>query len=410
MYNIHIDKGNHTMKLDVRDRLTKARVRMLLKHPFWGNLATRLKLTEASDWCGTAATDGRKFYYNTEFINKLDDDELVFLFGHEIGHIVYDHMGRRGDRDPQLWNMAGDYLINDMLLENNVGKKITKVDILWDPKFRGMTSDEIYKDLFDNAVKIEMTLDMHLDGTGEEGEGNGKGSDGKSGSSGVKIDPEMAKKIRDEVKEAILQSAQAAGAGNVPSGIKRLIQQFTAPKMRWQDLLRIQLESSLKNNYSFMRPSRKGWHTGAVLPGMLPDEELDVVIAIDTSGSITEDMIQDFLSEVKGMMDLYNSYTVHVFCFDTSVCAPETYSSDGNNDLASYEPAGGGGTDFECCWTYLKEEGIEPKQLIMFTDGYPFGSWGDPNYCDTLFVIHGTETITAPFGVTAHYSFTKETV
>jgi predicted metal-dependent peptidase len=390
------------MKLDVRDRLTKARVRMLLKHPFWGNLATRMKLVEASDWCQTAATDGRHFYYCTDFINKLDDDELVFLFGHEVGHCVYNHMGRRGDRDPQIWNMANDYLVNDMLIENNVGRKITAVQILHDTKYRGMTSEEIYDELIKNAVKIQVTLDMHMDGSGDE-EKDGKGSDGKSKSSGVKIDEETMKKIRDEMKEAILQSAQAAGAGNTPSGIKRLIQQFTAPKMRWQDIIRIQLESSLKNNYSFTRPSRKGWHTGAILPGMLPAEHLDVVIAIDMSGSISDEMARDFLSEVKGMMDMYTTYGIHVFCFDTEVYNPVTFSDDGGEDIHEYETMGGGGTDFDCAFEYMKENDIQPKQFIMFTDGYPFGSWGDENYCDTVFVIHGNDTIVSPFGLTAYY-------
>ena len=397
------------MKFTTKDRLTKARVKMLLKHPFWGNLATRLKMVENSDWLTTAATDGRHFYYCEKFIESLDDEELVFLFGHEVGHIVYDHMGRRGDRDPQLWNMAGDYLINDMLIQNNVGKKITKVPILWDPKFRDMTAEEVYDDLFKNAVKIQVTLDMHMDGSGEECE-DGKGSDGKSKSSGIKIDEETAKKMRDEMKEAILQSAQAAGAGNVPAGIKRLINQFTAPKMRWQDLLRIQLESSLKSNYSFMRPSRKGWHTGAVLPGMLPAEELDIVVGIDMSGSISQEMAQDFLSEVKGMMDLYPTYKIHVFCFDTEVYNPVTFSDDYGDDISEYETMGGGGTDFDACWRYMKDNDIEPKQFIMFTDGYPYDSWGDENYCDTLFVVHGNETIEAPFGVTAHYTFDNETV
>jgi predicted metal-dependent peptidase len=396
------------MKFTTKDRLTKARVKMLLKHPFWGNLATRLKLVENSEWLTTAATDGRHFYYCEKFIDSLDDDELVFLFGHEVGHIVYDHMGRRGDRDPQIWNMAGDYLINDMLITNNVGKKITKVPILWDPKFRDMTAEEVYDDLMKNAVKVQMTLDMHMDGSGEEGE-DGKGSDGKSKSSGIKIDAETAKKMRDEMKEAILQSAQAAGAGNVPAGIRRLINQFTAPKMRWQDLLRIQLESSLKNNYSFMRPSRKGWHTGAVLPGMLPAEHLDVAIAIDTSGSITEDMVRDFLSEVQGMMEMYTTYSILVFTFDTEVYNPVTFSDDYGDDLADYDVQGGGGTDFDVCYEYMKDNDINPKQFIMFTDGYPFGSWGDPDYCDSLFVVHGNETIEAPFGVTAHYTFNSVT-
>lgn len=397
------------MKYTTRDRLTKARVRMLLKHPFWGNLATRLKLVEDPEWLATAATDGRHFYYNKPFIDSLDDDELVFLFGHEVGHCIYNHMGRRGDRDPQIWNMAGDYVINDMLIQNNIGRKITKVNILWDSKYRDMTTEEVYDELIKNAVKIEMTLDMHLEGDGEEGEKDGKGSDGKSKASGIKIDPETAKKIRDEVKEAVLQSAQAAGAGNVPSGIRRLIQQFTAPKMRWQDLLRIQLESSLKNNYSFMRPSRKAWHTGAVLPGMLPAEHLDVVIAIDTSGSISEAMVRDFLSEVQGMMEMYTTYSIQVFTFDTEVYNPVTFTEDGFEDLAEYDVQGGGGTDFDVCYQYMKDNDINPKQFIMFTDGYPYGSWGDADYCDSLFVVHGNETIEAPFGVTAHYSFERAT-
>ncbi len=393
------------MKLDVRDRLTKARVKMLLKHPFWGNLATRLKLVEASDWCQTAATDGRHFYYCTDFINKLDDDELVFLFGHEVGHCVYNHMGRRGDREPRVWNMANDYLVNDMLVENNVGKRITTVPILYDTKYRGMTSEEIYDELMKNAVKIQVTLDMHLDGSGDETQdGEGKGSDGKSKSSGVKLDEETLKKIRDEMKEAVLQSAQAAGAGNTPLGIKRLIQQFTAPKMRWQDIIRIQLESSLKNNYSFTRPSRKGWHTGAILPGMLPAEHLDVVIAIDMSGSISNEMAQDFLSEVKGMMDMYTTYSIHVFCFDTDVYNPVTFTDDNGEDIYEYETMGGGGTDFDCAFQYMKDNDIQPKQFIMFTDGYPCGSWGDKDYCDSVFVVHGNDTIVAPFGLTAHYN------
>lgn len=397
------------MKLDVRDRLTKARVRMLLKHPFWGNLATRLKLVEASDWCQTAATDGRHFYYCTDFINKLDDDELVFLFGHEVGHCVYNHMGRRGDREPRVWNMANDFLVNDMLVENNVGKRITTVPILYDTKYRGMTSEEIYDELMKNAVKIQVTLDMHLDGTGNENGEEDKGSDGKSKSSGVKLDEETLKKIRDEMKEAVLQAAQAAGAGNTPAGIKRLIQQFTAPKMRWQDIIRIQLESSLKNNYSFTRPSRKGWHTGAILPGMLPAEHLDVCIAIDMSGSISNEMAQDFLSEVKGMMDMYTTYSIHVFCFDTEVYNPVTFTDDNGEDIYEYETMGGGGTDFDCAFQYMKDNDISPKQFIMFTDGYPCGSWGDENYCDSVFVIHGNDTIVAPFGLTAHYNAEKTT-
>jgi predicted metal-dependent peptidase len=118
-------------------------------------------------------------------------------------------------------------------------------------------------------------------------------------------------------------------------------------------------------------------------------------------------MVKDFLSEVKGMMEMYNSYSIHIFTFDTAVYNPQTYTEDSGDDLINYDIQGGGGTDFEVCYNYMKDEGIEPKQFIMFTDGYPWGSWGDADYCDSLFVVHGNESIEAPFGVTAHYTFNK---
>jgi hypothetical protein len=103
-----------------REKLVTARIGLLLKAPFFGNLATRLQLTNADAWCGTAATDGRKFYYNSEFINNLPLKQLEFLFGHEVLHVVYDHMGRRGERDPKLWNIADDYCVNSDLIEQRV--------------------------------------------------------------------------------------------------------------------------------------------------------------------------------------------------------------------------------------------------------------------------------------------------
>ena len=118
----------------VQDRLITARVQLLLKNGFFGNLATRLTLQEASSWCPTAATDGKFFFYNTEFIQSLDDDELIFLFGHEVLHNVYDHMDRRGDRDARLWNIANDYVVNMDCVENNIGKRITSVNICFDYK------------------------------------------------------------------------------------------------------------------------------------------------------------------------------------------------------------------------------------------------------------------------------------
>ena len=114
----------------VREKLVQARVSLLIKQPFFGNLATRLELVNADEWCPTAATDGRKFYYNTKFVNALGIGETMFLFGHEVLHVVYDHMGRFGDRDKQLANIAADYCVNGDLVKNNIGTVISTVDII----------------------------------------------------------------------------------------------------------------------------------------------------------------------------------------------------------------------------------------------------------------------------------------
>ena len=167
-------------------------------------------------------------------------------------------------------------------------------------------------------------------------------------------------------------------------------------------MLRQQIQSLIKNDYSFQRPNRKGWHMGAILPGLKNDETIDVAVCIDTSGSITDVMIKDFLSEIKGIMEEYKDFKIKVWSFDTQVYNEQDY--DGyNDDITSYEPKGGGGTDFEANWSYMKENDINPKKLIMFTDGYPFGSWGDELYCDTLFIIHGNTSIVPPFGSHAYY-------
>ena len=184
-----------------------------------------------------------------------------------------------------------------------------------------------------------------------------------------------------------------------------MIKELTEPKMNWRELLRQQIQSTIKSDFTFSRPARKGWHTGAVLPGMNFMDTIDICIGIDMSGSIGNSQAQDFLGEVKGIMDEYKDYKIKLWCFDTQVYNEEDFSADGGKDLLDYEILGGGGTDFEANWEYMKFNDIQPKKFIMFTDGYPFGSWGDEDYCDTIFVIHSNrdKTLQAPFGVTAHY-------
>lgn len=390
---------------DARERLVSARIGLLLRHSFFGNLATRLKLVNADEWCGTAATDGQTFYYNSRFIMMLKPKEVEFLVAHEVLHVVYDHMGRRDHRDPQIWNIADDYCVNADLKRHKVGQFITTVPCLYEQKYDGKPAEEVYDDLMKNAQKISMDdlidqlLDEHMDGDGDDGDGD----EDRPGKGRPKLSQEEKDRIRQEMKQAIINAAQSAEAGSLPLGVERLVRQVTDPQMPWRELIQTNLTSAIRTDYSWMRPSRRGWHMDAVMPGMTPGEEIDVVVAIDMSGSISNKQAQAFLGEIGGMMDSFDGYKVHVFCFDTDTYNPQDFTSENLDSIDTYEPQGGGGTDFDAIFEYLKEIGNVPKRLIVFTDGYPCGSWGDPDYCDTTWIIHGDKDPHPPFGQFALY-------
>ena len=409
-----VTETNPRVDVAAKEKLVTARIGLLLKSPFFGNLATRLVLVNADDWCPTAATDGRKFYYNSEFINRLSLKECEFLFGHEVLHVVYDHMGRRGDREPRLWNIADDYCVNADLIKHKIGDKITKVPILYNHKYTDMSAEEVYDDLYKNADKIDMSklleqlLDEHMDGDDSDGDSDGDGNK-QSKNGRPRLTKEEKKAIRDEIKEAVLGAAETAGQGNVPGNIKRMIKDLTAPVVNWRELLQQQVQSIIKNDFSFARPSRRSWHMDAILPGMKNAQTIDVVVAIDTSGSISNEDLKIFLSEVKGIMNMYDDYKVHVITWDTKVYNPVDYSADSSDDISEYEAGGGGGTDPHCIWNYLQENDIEPKKLIVFTD-YCFYQWSPAqvqDYCDTVWIIKGNANAEPDFGIWAHYDTVK---
>lgn len=388
-----------------REKLITARVGLLLRAPFFGQLAARMTLTNADEWCPTAATDGRKFYYNSEFVNKMPLRQLEFLCGHEILHAAYDHIGRRGHRDPKLSNIAADYCVNQDLVQQGIGEKISVVPILYDTKFKGMSYEEVYDYLYENADKIDiselasMVLDEHMDA---EGDGDGGDEDGKN-QKRPKMSKEELREIQEEFKSAVLAAANSAGAGNVPLGIKRMLKDLTAPVIGWKELLEQQIQSVIKNDYTWARPSRRSWHMDAVMPGLKPGEMIDVCIAIDQSGSISSEDSKAFLSEVKGIMDSFDEYKITIWCFDTEIYNVQTYTSDNIDDIMNYEPMGGGGTDFMANWEFMKSNDIEPKKFIMFTDGMPFGEWGDEQYCETVWIIKGNPSCEPPWGIHAIY-------
>lgn len=404
---------------EVRERMVVARYKLLTNEPFYGTIAINLILTMVDKdhkYVRTAGVDGRHMYYNPNFIDALDDDELLFLIAHEVMHCVLGHLTRRGKRDPDSWNRAGDYLINYILVRDRIGK-FPGVGGLYNEDYGNMVTEELYEIIHEQ----KQGGGGGADGGGPGGSGNfddhievnvggsGAGEDEDTSQGSASMTEDEAAELENEMIASVMQAVDAASkqAGKVPAEIDRLIKDFCEPKMNWRDVVRETAKSQVTSDYTWKRPNRKFMSQGIVMPSLTVDDHFDFVIGIDASGSMSTDQLRDFLSEIYAISDSFMSFKVGIFTFDTKVYNFQEFDQDTIDDLLTYHPKGGGGTDFMCCWDYFKEHDIEPETFIMLTDGMPWNSWGDEDYCPTVFLIHDRHAINnkvrAPFGTTLYY-------
>ena len=380
----------------VIDELTRARVQLLLKQPLFGHIILHLELKEVR-WCPTAATDGKFFYYNREFIKSLTRGELVFLSGHEVAHCIFRHIFRCGKRNKDLFNMAADYLANHMLIQSGIGT--APKGALYRPEYSSddFTVEELYALLEKQMVTIQLPLDMHLDGDGSE-------ADDEDGPP-VYTEEEI-QAIEDNIRSALVhgvQQQESSAPGSTPAGILRLVERLLRPKINWRQMLDSVLRSTIRYDYTYTRMSRRFWSGGLVLPGPDVMERVEAVACLDGSGSTTQEMITDFLSECQGIMGTFRDFKLTVMTFDTEVYNVVEFTPDNAGDINRYNFHGGGGTAPSCCWRYMSDNGILPDQLLIFTDGEVGSDWGEEDFCDTLFIIHSNPRIDAPYGRTTHY-------
>ena len=387
-------------KDEVVNKIITARVSLLFKQPFFGNIATRMRVIDASDWCKTAATDFRNLYYNRDWFLKMDLKEIEFVIAHEIYHCIFDHFSRREHRDPKLYNIAADYCVNGLLIRDKIGEMPKSIPGYYDKEYEGMSSERIYDLLIEKydpeqLQKMGQLLDEHL--------GENSSSSSESGGRPNYTKEELAQ-IRDEVRDAMIQAAQATKHGQLPAEISRMVRELTESKINWRELIRQQIQSLIRSDYSFMRPNRKSWHTGAILPGSNFDTTIDVCLSLDMSGSISDEQALDMLTEVKGIVDEFKDFKLKIWCFDTKVYNEADYDETNGDDIDQYRIAGGGGTDLMCNWEYMVEHNIVPKKFIMFTDFYcDYNRIGIEDYCDTVFIIHSNPQCVPPWGEYAHY-------
>jgi predicted metal-dependent peptidase len=396
--------------------LQKARVRLLLEWPIFGPIILHLELKEVT-WCLTAATDGRFFYYNRDFVKQLDREELIWLTAHEVLHCVFNHMFRCGNRNPDIWGMAIDYLVNYTLLTTKdsqgqmIGREIKNkppiVRVLFDPDYTDdFSAEELYALLERKQVKIQMPLDMHLDGNGGgDGQKDLKHSDGQKGDGPPVLTSEEMEDIRNNIRTTLIQAAQQPNVdpGKIPAGILRMLNKLLEHKIDWRKMLDNVLRSAIKYDYTYMRLSRRFWSTGFILPGSDVQEKVKAAAFLDGSASTTKEMVTDFLSECAGIISTFADFELIIGTFDTEVYNVMTFTPDNADEIYDYPFRGGGGTVPSCCWEYMKEHEIEPHRLLIFTDGYVDDDWGDEDFCDTLFIIHSNPRAKPSYGQVCYY-------
>jgi len=365
------------MALTTDQRLAKAKTALVLEHPFIGNIALNMpfKLTDAVP---TAATNGKEVLFNPEFVDKQNDEQLKFLVAHECMHPMLEHNFRRANRDGYRWNMAGDYVINKLLSDEGIGKM---------PE-GGLLSDDIYQ-------AGNGTTDGIYNNLPDQGEGGGYGGDGQPFDECLDAEGSPAEISEQEAdwKVRVAQAAQAAKMmGKMSSGLQRLVDEVLQPKVDWRQVLRNFVEKARTDERSFARPNRRFISQGLYLPSVTGETLGEVVFAVDCSGSIGQEEINQFAAEIRTVQEDSKPTRIHVVYFDSEVSHYESYGTD---DALDIRPHGGGGTAFSPVFQYLYEHDIEPTACVFLTDLVCHDFGNAPDY-PVLWV--STYADDAPFG------------
>ena len=373
--------------MDTEKRLSKAKTALILEHPFVGNIALNMPF-ELTEDIPTAATNGERVLFNPNFCDELSDEELKFLVAHECMHPMLEHPFRRQDRDIRVWNQAGDYVINQLLVDENMGKMpeggLYDMDV-WHKG--GGTTDGIYK-----ILPKEGPSDDSNGGIGSVGKGGGDPLDQCLDAEGGQAENEQK---ASEWKVKVAQAAQAAKMmGKMSAGLERFVGKVLEAKVDWREVLQRFVEKCKDDTRSWSRPNRRFLAQGLYLPSSSGEAMGELVVAVDCSGSIDEDTLNQFAAEVLTIKEDSNPSCIHVVYFDSEVCHYEKFTRD---DELHIEPHGGGGTAFSPVFDYLNKHGIDPIACVFLTDLY-CDDYGDEPSFPVLWVATDKDKTDAPFG------------
>ena len=347
-------------------KLTAARVQLILNSPFFGNLATKLVFIEDNNMpIKTIAVNIHgDIHYHKDFIVSRETNELKFIMAHEVMHMVLAHITRRDNRDIDTWLQAADYAVNGLLVQSGMR---APPNCLYSHKFDDMSAEQIY-----DIIKQEdgERNDEPFDTFDEPRSGDGD------------TEAEIRAVIVDWEEEAVKSAIMAKGRGKLPAGIEAIINKLLHVKTDWVAVLHQFVNASARNDYRLYPPNKKHLYRGFIMPG-IRSEAIEFAIAIDTSGSVDEEMLSKFLSNVQAILDMNLNMTLHYYECDADV---QVYREYHNGDEIEMKVKGRGGTDFRPVFTSIAEKDLEISCLVFFTD--TMGAFPDekPEY-PTLWLI-----------------------
>jgi predicted metal-dependent peptidase len=339
------------MTSKIPKEIVRARVAMQFDHPFFGYLALTLEpVCAPSLEPKTMGTDGTHLFYHPEFIKKIPGPQLTGVIAHEIGHIILKHLARCQNRDPKRFNVAADYAVNPLVLKEFQ----LPPGCLNDPQYYNKSAEWIYSNLpMSKDGSGPGTLDSH-----EEWKNWGKG-DGKDGKDWQETDMEQ-----EWANRVAMAATQAKVKGKLPAHLESVIGELLQPKLDWKALLQDRIASCAKNDFRLSPANKKHLYRGFYLPS-IGGEQINIACGIDDSGSISDEEIRQFLSEVKGICDSYEEYTVHLFIADAQIHQHlELHEFDSMPKIVT----GRGGTDFRP--VIAEAEKLDITSLVYFTDMY----------------------------------------
>ena len=373
-------------KLTAEQRVQKSHVALMNdpKYCLYSGIFM-LGKTEVDDDLPTACTDGRNTYYGRTFVDKLKDPELKGLILHENLHKAFRHTTvwkHLYKQNPQLANMACDYVINLMIHDSDPsGSNVSLPEGgCLDEKYRGMDAGEVFRTLMQQA-KQQGGGNGKGDGSGEGEQAGGQGFDEHDWESADEMSEDEKQTLAREVDQALRQGALLAGKlnGNVP----REISEAMEAKVNWKEVLAdfVNAICNDKDNSTWRRPSRRWVDQGVYMPSAIGEAVGRIVVAIDMSGSIGQAEVGQFLGELLSVCNHVQPEGIDLMYWDTEVCQHEKYDrGDYESIMSSTKPMGGGGTSARCIPRYIEQHKLNPECVIVLTDGYidGWGTWKHP--------------------------------